>query len=172
MAERDGWVRALAIHDGGLIDAGHYHQIFFTDGDEPIIADPDEFFAQKPPGATLPKNCSHRGVFALAVQDGQIFQASNYSDCNPFEPPSEYYQISRADDNEIMGARGGWLTDFAFYNGRPLVARTDQLRNGEISYFDNNELMAKTDEMVHSLLPIDNETADRLLTLKGVREIR
>jgi hypothetical protein len=68
----------------------------------------------------------------------------------------------------VITERPSWVNALAIYNGRLI----DAGYYNEIFYTEENEPIVKTDGPVFSLLPINQKTADRLLTLPEVKELK
>jgi hypothetical protein len=181
IAERDGYVYALAIQNNRLVDAGDYRKIFYTETDDVIAERPGR-------------------VFALAVHDNQLFHAEEvYSyACNRCygrafrsetgesiaERPNwitaltfhKGHLVDSGADREIRYTETGEfilgcnskIASIAEYKGRLIHAGDYE---GIYCADGGIEQVVRVDRYVLSLLPVGEKTADRLLSLKGVRPI-
>jgi hypothetical protein len=144
ITERSKEISALAIHDGRLIDAGDYRSIFRTKTNL-IIARP------------------RHSVNALAARGNELDYSEYYS--IGYEIHSA---INEAPSNRLIQLRKGRIRSLAIYNGR-LIDAGDY---GSIRYSETSEdPIVEIGAWISSLLPINQEITDRLLTLKGVRRI-
>jgi hypothetical protein len=143
IAKRRAWVNALAVHDDRLVDAGEYGKFFYTENDEVI--------------AKLSVN-----VYALASHDNRLAHVEN-----SIEGKNTYGRVFYTKPYQFIAIRYDWINALAVYKGRLI----DTGRYSKIYYSDTGERILEADGPILSLLPIDGQTADRLLKLPGVEEI-
>jgi hypothetical protein len=139
------FITALTIYEGSLIDATQ-HFIRYTETGEEIAE-------------------SRHTISALATYNGRLVKAESFCrDRLHFEGWIRY-----AEKGKLIAARPNEVRALAIYNNRLI----DAGGYGGIVYTEEEkEPIVKTERPVNALLPIDNETANSLLTLPGVREIK
>jgi hypothetical protein len=145
IAARPRETMALAIHDDRLVDAGDYEDIVYTK---------TKLIAGRP----------RHSVTALAARGNELDYSEYYSTGYEF-----HSAINEAPSNRLIQLRDGLIHSLAIYNGR-LIDAGDY---GSIRYSETSEdPIVKARGIVMSLLPVNQETTERLLTLPGVEEIK
>jgi hypothetical protein len=179
IAERSAWVKALTIRDNHLIDGGDYFQIRYTETGEPIaerlyytdaltIRDNHLIDAHgneiryTETGKLIGKH-HRKTISALTVHDNRLVHAEGRIGPNPLS------KILYTETGELIAERPGRVNALAVYNGR-LIDAGDYW---QIRYTERDKLMVATENegVINSLLPIDNQMAERLLKLPEVEEI-
>jgi hypothetical protein len=180
IAERPTYVEALAVHDGLLVDAGRYLHTFRTETEERIDkhsllyinaltvykgslvgADDHHIVYVETGGIICERN---NGAHALAVHDDRLVHAENRSKSKHGFLGSIFYTENR----KQIASRSDYISSIATYKGR-LIDAVDAIG---IRYTETEDPIVRAGGLIHALLPIDDETADRLLTLPGVRELK
>jgi hypothetical protein len=178
IARRRGSVYSLAIYRGRLIDAsGGGIRYTETDGQvEPQSPEcpsiTQEIIRQS---STYPvTNIARKekyfvfGTRCLVLGGDRLIRASNYMGENEQGAHNSYLsRINHADTGEPIAERPDWVRALAEYKGR-LIDAGDYFG---IINTATGKAIVETDYTVNSLLPINDETTDRLLTLPEVREI-
>jgi hypothetical protein len=176
---RPDTVRVIAVHKNQLVHAEDYHK-GQPNGSRILYTKTGELIARRP-----------EGVWDLAVHDGRLVDAGNYEKIfytEEHRPAAKSYSRVRAlavHDGRLVDAnirniqysngtririasRLNDINALAVYNGLLI----DAGYYGKVFYTEKNEQILETDNPIFSLLPIDEKTASRLLTLPEVREIR
>jgi hypothetical protein len=170
IAERRGLVYALALHDNRLVDGGDYRGIRYTETGKPIaknsrkktsdltVHDKHLLYSNgkeiryAETGEVIAK-CPD-SVFALAIHNNRLVDAS-------------YDRVLYTDTGEVIAKRSGLISALAVYNNRLIDAGW---YNG-IFYTEEKKKIVNVGFIPFALLPIDEKTADRLLTLPWVEEL-
>jgi hypothetical protein len=174
IARRRGSVYSLAIYRGRLIDASG-GGILYTETDEPVEPQTpecpsitQEITASTTNNITRKEKHFLLGTHCLVLGGDRLIRASNYMGENEHGTRNSYLsRINRADTGEPIAERPDWVRALAQYKGH-LIDAGDYCR---IINTTTGKEIVETENPVFSLLPIEENTAQRLLTLPEVREI-